>query len=57
MEHEYTVKNLTLYRDGEAIASHWSPTKLQQLADKMNRRNRERADASRMMRERSSVCG
>lgn len=57
MEHEYTVKNLTLYRDGEAVATHHNASKLQELADRMNRRHRERANAQRLMRERSSVCG
>jgi hypothetical protein len=57
MEHEYTVEDYTLYRDGEAIGTHIDPAKLRELADTMNRRQRELADASRLMRERSSVCG
>jgi hypothetical protein len=57
MEHEYTVKNLTLLCNGEPVGSHHNPAKLQELADVMNQRNKERADAQRMMRERKSVCG
>jgi len=57
MEHEYRVKNSVLFRDGEPIAFYDDSVKLDKLAQKLNQRNKELADASRLMRERKSVCG